>query len=375
MQNLPKSLQNKLNLRLDNQNLRQLIDFSNLIDFSSNDYLGFSKSEVLFENVHLYLKSNGFAQNGSTGSRLITGNHPLYGLLEKKISDFHESEDAIVFSSGFATNIGFFSSVPQKNDVVLYDEYSHASIREGLLLSQAKSFKFKHNDLIDLERLLKNNQTTANIYVVTESVFSMDGDSPNFEELIKLKNIYSFHLIVDEAHAVGVFGGNGEGLIQSLNYQNDVFARIITFSKSIGCHGGAVLCSTELKKYLVNFARSFIYSTGLTPHTLATVLLAYEHLSINNESLIQLKSNINFFQNEANNVEIKFNLNNSSIQTVLYDNIDFVKNKCKMLLNEGLHVMPILSPTVPKGKERIRICLHSFNTKTEIKTLINLINS
>jgi 8-amino-7-oxononanoate synthase len=373
MLNLPITLQEKLNLRHENHSLRQLKTYSNLIDFSSNDYLGLAKSEALFEEVHLYLKQHAFHQNGSTGSRLITGNHLMYEILENFLSDFHQTESALVFSSGFSANIGFFSSVPQKNDVVIYDEYSHASIREGLLLSQAKSYKFKHNNIEDLVRLLSKKQPFQNVYVVTESVFSMDGDSPDFLALLALKKQYSFHLVVDEAHAVGVFGNQGKGLIQSLGIEKEIFARIITFSKAIGCHGGAVVGSKLLINYLINFARSFIYSTGLTPHTLATILLAYNKLKENNENILKLKENISYFGEEIIKYKNDYKINNSSIQTVLFNDVEEVKTKCKELLEKGFHVVPILSPTVPKGKERIRLCLHAFNTKEEIKNLIQSI--
>lgn len=183
MERLPSILQNKINQRIENHNLRQLKSLQNLIDFSSNDYLGFARDAVLFDEIHDFLKANQFDQNGSSGSRLITGNHPLYKILEDFLKTFHQTESASVFSSGFAANLGFFSCVPQKNDVILFDEYIHASIREGMRLSTAKSYKFKHNDTTDLERLLikftDNLLENAVIYVVTESVFSMDGDSLN----------------------------------------------------------------------------------------------------------------------------------------------------------------------------------------------------
>jgi len=373
MQDLPKNLVEKLDLRLKNQNLRQLKSHSNLIDFSSNDYLGMAKNEDLFEEVHQYLHQNGFNQNGSTGSRLITGNNLLYENLEKFLKTFHQVEDVLVFSSGFAANIGFFSSVPQKNDLVLFDEYCHASIREGILLSQAKSFKYKHNDFKDLERLLNKNLTVETIYVVTESVFSMDGDCPDFNELFGLKKRFPFYLVVDEAHAVGVFGLKGEGLIQALGYQNEVFARIITFSKAIGCHGGAILCQSTLKQYLINFARSFIYSTALTPHTLASILLAYQHMEKNVFLIKKLQDNINFFKRLNHKIGLNISTNFSPIQTVNFFDASQTKHKSLFLAENGFHVVPILSPTVPFGKERLRICLHNYNSENDIYNLIQLL--
>ena len=190
--------------------------------------------------------------NGATGSRLISGNSLFYTEVEKEISTFHNSEEALVFNSGYDANLGFFSSVPQRGDIVLFDEYIHASIRDGIRLSTAKAFKFKHNDLKNLkEQLLKFSSEDNEVFVVTEAVFSMDGDSPNLVLLSDICEAYQAHLIVDEAHAVGVFGTNGEGLVQSLGLENKVFARIITFGKAFGCHGAAIIGASELVRKLI----------------------------------------------------------------------------------------------------------------------------
>jgi 7-keto-8-aminopelargonate synthetase-like enzyme len=181
---LPENLNQKLENRKQSNALRQLPMQNNLIDFTSNDYIGFSKSEAVFELAHQYLIENKFIQNGATGSRLISGNHSLYGTTETFIAQFHDAESALIFNSGYDANVGFFSAVPQRNDVILYDELSHASIRDGIVLSNAKSYKFNHNDFEDLERLIikfrsSQTQIPTIIYIVTETVFSMDGDCPN----------------------------------------------------------------------------------------------------------------------------------------------------------------------------------------------------
>ena len=151
MKNFPKKLQDKIESRKANNALRQLGVQNNLIDFSSNDYLGFSKSESILNKANQLLKSQDIIQNGATGSRLLSGNHALYDLIEQQLSKFHNSESALIFNSGYDANIGFFSSVPQRGDVILYDEFIHASIRDGIKMSNAKAFKFKHNDLDDLD--------------------------------------------------------------------------------------------------------------------------------------------------------------------------------------------------------------------------------
>jgi 8-amino-7-oxononanoate synthase len=285
MRQFPKNLSAKLEIRKQNNALRQLPLLNKLIDFASNDYLGLSKSESVFQETHQYLINNKIIQNGATGSRLLSGNHKLYPETENYIAQFHKSESALIFNSGYDANVGFFSSLPQKGDLILYDELCHASIRDGIQLSNAKAYKFNHNDFEDLERLILRNQNAV-IYIVTESVFSMDGDTPNLDELVQVSEKYNCYLIVDEAHALGVFGDKGEGLVQMLDFQNQVFARIMTFGKGLGCHGAAILGTLELTDYLVNFSRSFIYTTGLSPHSIATILMAYRYLDEEKQAIV-----------------------------------------------------------------------------------------
>ena len=279
MKPFPIALSNKLQLRSQSNSLRQLPEQNALIDFTSNDYLGFANSELIFDKTHQFLLDKNIKINGATGSRLISGNHNLYQITEDFIAHFHQSESALIFNSGYDANVGFFSSVPQRNDIILYDELCHASIRDGIQLSNAKSYKFNHNDFENLEKLiLKYHTELVEVYIVTESVFSMDGDCTNLEELTAISEKYNCNLVIDEAHALGVFGQKGQGLVQELQLQNKVFARIMTFGKGLGCHGAAILGSQNLKEYLVNFARSFIYTTGLSPHSVATILVAYHQL-------------------------------------------------------------------------------------------------
>jgi 8-amino-7-oxononanoate synthase len=374
----PKNLTDKLEIRKQNNALRKLAAPNKLIDFSSNDYIGFSKNKAIFEETHQYLIDSDCIQNGATGSRLISGNHKVYQEAETHIANFHRSESALIFNSGYDANVGFFSSVPQKGDLILYDELCHASIRDGIQLSNAKSYKFKHNDFEDLEKLIERFQTQfAEVYIVTETVFSMDGDCPNMEELVAVSNKYNCYLVVDEAHSLGVFGENGEGLVQMLGLQDQVFARIMTFGKGLGCHGAAVVGSQELKDYLVNFARSFIYTTGLSPHSVATILVAYQHLKTENKIIEQLRENIVHFNQEKNLLGLKpmFVRSKSAIQSAIIPGNQNVKSIANQLQEKGFDVKAILSPTVPEGQERLRFCLHSYNSRQEISEVLALLST
>ncbi len=375
MKYFPKTLTQKLQLREQNNALRKLPIQNDRIDFSSNDYIGFAKSNVIFNQTHQFLIDNNYIENGATGSRLISGNHPLYEITENYLAHFHQSETALIFNSGYDANIGFFSSVPQKEDYILYDELCHASIRDGIQLSKAKSYKFNHNDYEDLERLiLKFIENKTNIYIVTESVFSMDGDTPDLEKIVNLSEKYSCYLVVDEAHAIGVFGNKGEGLIQINDFQNYIFARIVTFGKGLGCHGAVILGSKELKEYLVNFARSFIYTTGLSPHAIATIYIAYQQLENEGKEIITLKENIIFFNQQKQLMGLKpiFVRSKSAIHCAIIPGNDNVKNIASQLQEKGFEVKAILSPTVPEGQERLRFCLHNYNSEKEITEVLAL---
>ena len=378
---LPQSLQSKLQKREENNSLRTLASPKNVIDFSSNDYIGFSQSEEIFNATHQFLVDNNIKQNGATGSRLLSGNHDVYKITEDFIAHFHQSEAALIFNSGYDANVGFFSAVPQRNDIILYDELCHASIRDGIQMSNAKSYKFLHNDFEDLEKLIVKfqpktyNLQPPTIFIVTETVFSMDGDAPNLEELINLTEKHNCYLVVDEAHALGVFGDKGEGLSQSLNLHPKVFARIMTFGKGLGCHGAAILGSEELKSYLVNFARSFIYTTALSPHSVATILMAYHKLEKEQEALQKLKNNIIYFNQQKMLLGLKplFVYSKSAIQCAIVSGNQNVKAIASQLQEKGFDVKPILSPTVPEGQERLRFCLHSYNTEKEISEVLQLL--
>ncbi|HLV70031.1 MAG TPA: pyridoxal phosphate-dependent aminotransferase family protein [Xanthomarina sp.] len=376
----PKKLQDKIKEREAQNMLRKLGTEHLLIDFSSNDYLGFSKLKEIFDMTYHYLETYNLTRNGATGSRLLSGNYELYNEVEKTLCEFHQAESALIFNSGYDANLGFFSSVPQRGDIILYDEYIHASIRDGIGMSHANAYKFNHNDLEDLKQLISRHSkhvsgSKQEIYIVTESVFSMDGDTPDITSLINISKKHQAYLVIDEAHAIGVFGKNGEGLLQELGLENEVFARIITFGKALGSHGAAILGSKALTQYLINFARPFIYTTALPPHSVMTLKSVYIELPKTHE-ISKLKENISLFKQEIlkNTLQNHFIESQSAIQSCLILGNENVKAISNQLIKKGYDVKPILSPTVPKGMERLRFCLHSFNSEKEIKEVIHLLD-
>ncbi|MDX5446967.1 MAG: 8-amino-7-oxononanoate synthase [Bacteroidota bacterium] len=375
--NIERDLEDALYDRREEGNERRLPTQQGGLDFCSNDYLGFATSEALESQLQSEIALVQPLRLGATGSRLLTGNSPLYQRVEQQVAAFHGSESALIFPSGYSANLGLLSSVPKKGDVILYDELCHASIRDGIRLSNAKAYRFKHNNLRSLGDLLKRNGETARqLFVVTESVFSMDGDLAPLKGLVRLCKRWKASLIVDEAHAVGVIGRKGEGLVSHLGFQDAVFARVITFSKAIGNHGGAVLGSRVLRDYLVNFARPLIYTTGLPDLTLVHIRVAYQKLSQAKAPLEQLEHNVQYFiQNLEPRIRRRMIRGITPINVLLVQGNQRVVRLADHLQEKGFDVRPILHPTVPKGRERLRIVIHSFNDPEDILKLCQTLNA
>jgi 8-amino-7-oxononanoate synthase len=364
-------IKSKLDERTSSGIYRALKPENNLIDFCSNDYLGFAHSSALKESISLEVSTYPQNLNGSTGSRLISGNLIYTENLEQQIAAFHKSEAGLLFNSGYDANVGLFSSLLQKGDTIIHDELIHASVIDGARLSHANRYIFRHNDLDSLEAKLK--QAKGICYVVIESIYSMDGDTPPIIDILRLTDLYNAHLIIDEAHAVGLYPC---GLVTHLNLQDRVFGRIVTFGKALGCHGAIVLGSNLLRQYLVNFARSFIYTTAASFHQLASIKMAYKLLESANDDIEQLKNNISLFKQGINpNSYYRLLNSDSAIQCLLLNSNTKAKQAAVHLQNAGFDVRAILSPTVPQGIERIRICIHAFNSAAEINRLTATINT
>jgi 8-amino-7-oxononanoate synthase len=334
-------------------------------DFCSNDYLGIVTNGLLGSNA---------LEHGSTGSRLLAGNYPLLEETERALAGFHQAEAGLLFNSGYDANLGVLSCVPQRGDTILYDHLSHASIRDGIRLSFAQSHSFSHNDCDDLERRLRavrGADAQSRVFVVTESVFSMDGDLAPLEAILGLCRFYGAHCVLDEAHATGVIGKAGEGLAQALGLQRECFARIHTFGKAVGCHGAIALGSERLRQFLINFSRPLIYTTALPPVSVRAIARAYELFPHLHDERRRLQQLIDRFQQAPIGYE---RLHSSTpIQVVIVPGNAEVRALAESLQEAGLDIRPILYPTVPKGGERLRIVIHSFNTPDEIDRLTALL--
>jgi len=374
----PSNLSNLLRDRKNKNNFRELKHYNFEVDFLSNDYLGYAQNNSISEKSASLLNAFKVKIHGATGSRLISGNHELFKILENKAKNLLNAEAALFFNSGYDANIGLLSAILKPKDIIFYDELCHASIRDGLQMSKVKAYKFRHNDYEDLvQKIDRQNQRLRpqNVYIITESVFSMNGDKSEIRELVQISKAHNAYLIVDEAHALGVCGKDFKGL--SFEYNEDIFARIYTCGKALGSHGGFILGSKALKDYLINFSRPFIYTTGASPYHVAQVLAALEYFENHNRQKVQLQKIIQYFKFQAETLDTDFRIskNNTAIQYIEVKGNKEAKAVAEQLKHRGMGVKAILSPTVPEGQERIRICLHNYNDKRQIRSLLKEIEN
>jgi 8-amino-7-oxononanoate synthase len=356
------SISEKLKKRQKLGNLRQLQVRKNLIDFASNDYLGIAHKEQTTDCLREILSSS--HPFGSTGSRLLTGNTQYAEELESQIAAFHGQKAALIFNCGYMANVGLLTAITTPQDLVFYDAEIHASIRDGIRLSRAVAFPFRHNDIEHLESRLKRCLSRGNRFICIESVYSTDGSKAPLASIAELANTCDAKLIVDEAHAIGTCGPEGRGLLAENDLTDKAFAQVITFGKALGVQGACVLGSSLLKEALINFAPSFIYTTALPLYALAAIKRSYaffpmftkerQHL----QGLIQICRQMLPYATQTSIQPFYCSGNREAIQL------------SKMLCEAGFDVRPLLSPTVQKGRERLRICLHAFNTEEQIKNLL-----
>lgn len=334
------------------------------IDFSSNDYLGMSNHPKIKESLIKALNSG--IPIGSSGSRLLTGNKKEHQELEEYAAKYFNSEATLFFSSGFLANYAIFTTLPQRKDFIIFDELSHASIRDGIQASLAKSIKFKHNDLNDLKEKIANalELNAQNIWVAIESVYSMDGDIADIQGIINLiKNYNNIYLIIDEAHATGIFGANGKGFTYNLNYENLI--TLHTCSKAIAVSGALVCASKEIIEYMINKSRPFIFTTAESPLIAVAVKKSLQLLEEENwrrERLLELIEYINKnYQNTSTQI----------IPVLLKDSLSAL-NAASFLQENGFDVRAIRPPTV--AVPRLRISLNINRSEKEIDGLFENIN-
>ena len=338
------------------------IDRKKLLNLSSNNYLGLADNQSITKK---FLDSTRETYSfGSASARLLTGTLPVYKELEELISYLFNKEKTLIFNSGYHANVGINSSLASKGDVIFSDKLNHASIIDGMKLSQGKFFRYQHNDMESLERLLKrerDNFKTA--FIVSESVFSMDGDIADIEKLVELKEKYNCMLILDEAHAFGVFGAKGLGVCEKLNLMDKVDLIIATFGKAIGSMGAFATGNKILIDYLINKARSFIFSTALPP-----INIAFSKWIIENELP-------KTYEKRRKMLELGQKLGSQShiIPVIIGTNKDTV-DLCNILFHNGYFTLPIRPPTVPEGTSRLRLSLTTEIEFEDIEKLVEIIN-
>jgi 8-amino-7-oxononanoate synthase len=341
------------------------------VDFCSNDYLGLSKEVALSINF-TELLSETEGQIGATGSRLVSGTTESHVLLEEKLAQFFRAEAALFFGSGYEANLGLMSCIASRGDTIIFDKNIHASMRDGIRLSQARSYSFRHNDLEDLRRKVENAH--GEVFVAVESLYSMDGDKAPLDGLFRLSQEMGFKLVVDEAHSTGIFGSYGEGLVCEYGHAEICFARVHTFGKAAGYKGACIVGDATLKEYLVNFSRPFIYSTAPDLITVALIQEVLVLLRAATDRRAQLMSNIALWGELAGATrQADYFRQESPVQVFKIAGNEAVMAAQEFLERSSLLVKGIRSPTVPEGTERIRICLHSFNSTDDIRRLWKLL--
>lgn len=355
-------LQDKLDERRKKGNLRVLPSIDGLTDFVSNDYLGLSQNAALSGRVHERCLQEQVPVGG-TGSRLLSGNHCWYEEAEELLQGVFGAEAILLFNSGYAANQALVSAIADKGDTILYDQLSHVCLKEGAWLSKAETVAFRHNDLEDLERRLQ--LVKGRCFVVTESIFSMDGDVAPLREIVNLCETYHAYLVVDEAHSTGCYGEQGAGLLMEMGLAHRVFARVYTFGKGMGVHGACVAGPAVLKEYLVNFGRPFIYTTSMPPHSIIAIMESFRYLAGKLELQQMLQSKITLFRSQWPKAT-----STTSVQPVMIGSNEKARQASMQLQQAGFDVRPILSPTVRSGTERLRISLHVHNTDDQIGSLI-----
>lgn len=332
------------------------------LNFSSNDYLGISSRSELRE----ISKLNPFESSGATASRLITGNHAAYELLESRLANFKKVESSLVFSSGYAAALGTIPALVGVNDFIVMDKLCHASLVDGARLSGATLRIFPHNNMKRCAELLATcrfKSKEANILIITESIFSMDGDLAPLGDLVDLKSKFGAWLMVDEAHATGILGKKGRGGAEHASVESQVDISMGTLSKALGCVGGFICGSNELKSLLINRARSLIYSTGLPPSICREAAIALK--TIITEPILRQKlfGNIKFLASQ-----LQISAHSPIIPVMIGEEKECVKI-AKYLHNEGIVLPAIRYPTVGRGKARLRISLSAAHTKEDLLQL------
>ncbi|KAK5126353.1 hypothetical protein LTR85_010589 [Meristemomyces frigidus] len=404
---LETAISRTLDKRRSQSTIRQLTtNGPNSVDFSSNDFLSLA-SNIELRNNFIQELQRGPTATGSGGSRLLDGNSTYAENLEQHIATFHRAPAGLLCNSGFDANVGLFSCLPQPGDIIIYDEFIHASVHDGMRLSRAdKCICFVHNDVTALRSVLEQcmleddavQDGRKSVFVAVETVYSMDGDVAPLKEIVSvLKSTLparNGYLIVDEAHSTGVYGPQGRGLVCELGLEAEVTVRLHTFGKALACNGAILLCRPLIRQYLVNYARSLIYTTFMSYPALAAISASYSYLADGKTEvlaenlrsliaalharLLELQDSLALESDDgrgsmiAGLLRVPKDCPQSPIFSVLSSEPKALAAYCQC---NGLVVRGIVPPTVPLGTERIRVCLHAGNTIQQVDELVETIRS
>ncbi|HUU51107.1 MAG TPA: 8-amino-7-oxononanoate synthase [Nitrospinota bacterium] len=340
-----------------------------VLNLSSNNYLGLANhpkvKEALISATEKYGASAG-------ASRLISGNIEIYDELEERISKFKGVERALVFSSGYMANIGIISSFVGKDDVIFSDKLNHASIIDGCMLSRAMFKRFPHKDMEKLEALLKDSSKYRRRLIITEGVFSMDGDIAPLPEIIQLAKKYSAYVMLDDAHATGVLGKNGKGTMEYFGLDEGIDILMGTFGKALGVFGAYVGGKKEIREYFINRARSFIFTTGLPPGVVGAIIKAIEIAEKEGGLREWLWRNAVFFRTWLKELGFDTMESNTQIIPILIGDTKKTMDMTEMLLKEGVFAQGIRPPTVPQGYARLRTTVMATHSIEDLEKALNI---
>lgn len=358
-----KGLYRELRYIATAQSPRVKIEGKDFILLGSNNYLGLCDDSRLKKAAIDAINKYGV---GSGGSRLTTGSYDLHKELEKKISSFKGTEASLVFNTGYMANVGIISALCDDSWVIFSDRLNHASIIDGYRLSGAKLIRYKHCDMNDLLNKI-NKYKGSNNLIVTDGVFSMDGDIAPLPDIIKIAKQYNIMTMVDDAHATGILGKNGSGTASYFGLDNEIDIVMGTLSKAVASEGGFVAGKKDLINYLINSARSFIYSTALSPSTIAVSIKALEIIEKDEERRVKLLKTSNWFQNELKIAGFNVMETKTPIIPILIGEADKAVEFSKTLLSQGVYVPAIRPPSVPQGTSRLRISLMATHSKEDLE--------
>lgn len=335
---------------------------------SSNDYLGLTQHPKVKESAKEAIEKFGC---GSGASRLISGTNQLHCELENKLADFKKTESALIFSSGYAANLGVISSLVGKGDVIIIDKINHASIIDGCRLSGVNIRVYPHKNMNSLEKILKKSQTYNLRLIITDGIFSMDGDIAPLPEIVALAKKYQAVVMVDDAHGTGVLGKEGRGTVEYFDLEGHIDIQMGTLSKALGSFGGFIAGSNVLIEYLKNKARSFIYSTALPPAQVASALAALEIIQTTPELRQRLWENVRYLRKGLQKLGFDTMESQTQIIPVFIGKDDKTMQVAKFLYENGIFAPGIRPPTVPRGTSRIRLSLMATHTKSHIDKVVS----